>query len=531
MSVTRKDLGAVTAYAYAVAHGYTGTEEEFAEEQAGFAEAAQQVAADKTTVEAYKNAAVSAKDDAVAAKDTAVQTVENGVEDIEDAADEAVERISQETGAVLYGSAQTLTDGQKTQARANIGAADAGSVAAKLDKTDVFAYTEQFVETDVSTFSRKFEHYSGTVTAQNVSLGVNNSYDSYAFYASADTEVYVNTQLSYYALCIGSSPSGDWRQNSQGGWLIDSTDNTRYRKSDSNLPDSENPLTISAGSLIVITVPTGEAHKIFVKKEIPEFSADFRGKITKLINKITVEKTSSIITLTSGKYCVKFQKKATTQGYQWNITYLSGGSGKNNVIPSGTDIIGVLQFDASLYEHPNFMGGVHGNEDVFDFKVLSNGGEVEDGGEYETITVVMNSHLYDIEDTADNVVDRYVEMIFGPCGWESCVAFKVLVSKKIQVAYPSGLFGFYTDDVSAAYTNVGNVDLSATGHQFDDSPMKRLCVNFTGNITVSLTSDTGDFGFITYRESSESYKIYWSNATLREVAANSYITGKCRYDF
>lgn len=46
------DLGQVTAYAYAVEHGYTGTEEEFAIEQAQFAQNAQQVAEDRVVVRA-----------------------------------------------------------------------------------------------------------------------------------------------------------------------------------------------------------------------------------------------------------------------------------------------------------------------------------------------------------------------------------------------------------------------------------------------------------------------------------------------
>ena len=46
MATLRQDLGPVTAYAYAVSEGYTGTEEEFAEVLANFADSAEQVAAD-----------------------------------------------------------------------------------------------------------------------------------------------------------------------------------------------------------------------------------------------------------------------------------------------------------------------------------------------------------------------------------------------------------------------------------------------------------------------------------------------------
>lgn len=53
MSLTT-DLGCVTAYADAVAQGYTGTREEFGEVLAHFADSATQVAKDKVAVEAAK---------------------------------------------------------------------------------------------------------------------------------------------------------------------------------------------------------------------------------------------------------------------------------------------------------------------------------------------------------------------------------------------------------------------------------------------------------------------------------------------
>lgn len=48
------DLGCVTAYADAVAQGYTGTREEFGQVLANFADSATQVATDRTAVEAAK---------------------------------------------------------------------------------------------------------------------------------------------------------------------------------------------------------------------------------------------------------------------------------------------------------------------------------------------------------------------------------------------------------------------------------------------------------------------------------------------
>ena len=48
MATIVKDLGAVSAYAYAVEQGYTGTEEEFAELMASYATVAQSAAASAT---------------------------------------------------------------------------------------------------------------------------------------------------------------------------------------------------------------------------------------------------------------------------------------------------------------------------------------------------------------------------------------------------------------------------------------------------------------------------------------------------
>lgn len=56
MATLRQDLGPVTAYAYAVSEGYTGTEEEFAEVLANFADSAEQVAADAAQVALDKGA-------------------------------------------------------------------------------------------------------------------------------------------------------------------------------------------------------------------------------------------------------------------------------------------------------------------------------------------------------------------------------------------------------------------------------------------------------------------------------------------
>lgn len=79
MSVITKDLGIASAYGYAKSKGYTGTEEEFAELMASYADVAQQAEAAAQDAEDAKDAAVSAKNDAVTAK-TAAQAAQSAAE-------------------------------------------------------------------------------------------------------------------------------------------------------------------------------------------------------------------------------------------------------------------------------------------------------------------------------------------------------------------------------------------------------------------------------------------------------------------
>lgn len=74
--MVRKDLGMVTAYAYAVSRGYTGTEAEFAELMASYASVAQEA------VDAALAAAQSAQA-AASARDTAQTTVAGAIAGIQ----------------------------------------------------------------------------------------------------------------------------------------------------------------------------------------------------------------------------------------------------------------------------------------------------------------------------------------------------------------------------------------------------------------------------------------------------------------
>ena len=92
MSTVVKDLGAVSAYAYAVEKGYTGTEAEFAELMADYAEVGQRAETAKTDAQTAKTQAETARDNAVTAK-KAAETAQGKAEDAQAAAESVAESI------------------------------------------------------------------------------------------------------------------------------------------------------------------------------------------------------------------------------------------------------------------------------------------------------------------------------------------------------------------------------------------------------------------------------------------------------
>ena len=79
--LVQKDLGPVSAYAQAKAHGYDKTADEFGEEQTRLAEAMEQSASDRERAETAANQAENNKDLAVAAA-TEATTAANNVGDV-----------------------------------------------------------------------------------------------------------------------------------------------------------------------------------------------------------------------------------------------------------------------------------------------------------------------------------------------------------------------------------------------------------------------------------------------------------------
>lgn len=142
MSVITKDLGVATAYGYAKSKGYTGTEEEFAELMASYANVAQQAEASAQDAEDAKDAAITAK--------TAAQTAQTAAESAQTAA---------------AGSAQTAST--KASEASNSAQTAAGSATAAGNSATAAAGSASTAQTAAQTATTKASEASSSASAAN----------------------------------------------------------------------------------------------------------------------------------------------------------------------------------------------------------------------------------------------------------------------------------------------------------------------------------------------------------------------------
>ena len=353
------------------------------------------------------------------------------------------------------------------------------------------------------------------------------TYDSYYKVVTEPTTIWFeDTSSAYVSICVGENYTQSTIP-SENVLRLYCSNSVRYRKSENNLPTKENPVTVPAGGVFVVTVTTGGNDLVYgiVHSVTRQVSSEFAEELEGLSG-VAVTMDAASVKIIGTKYEVLFEKKTTAQGYQWNITRLSNPGG-SNVLPTSTDIIGPIQYDGEN----NFMGGVHGNESNIEFGLWSGGKRITESGTYKNVRVWMNSHLYSVNDPTVNMVDRFVEMNFDENGWRSRNTFKIVVAGTVKVSYASGLFGWNRNDVDFAVCNLGPIDLTSEARQYYKATFKQVVINFLNNLTVTFRSDTAELGFVTYRSSTASYKAYFADVNKKPVSAGDYITGECIYTF
>ena len=422
-------------------------------------------------------------------------------------------------------------------------AADAKAAGDKINKLkedvekDVSSLTKSIYDVSIGSVNIAdiygIKTYAGAANIQTtvgwISIAGTGNYDSYYKIVDKETTLYFDDPQPYYvSICVGTDVTQEIVDRNQ--LKIYCSNMVRYRKAESNLPTKQNPVTIPANGVYVISVTKDTTTTVYGEDAYTvryNFAEQIEDTLNlKNLNSVKVTYEPDLVKLTGANYEVIFKKITTAQGFQWNITSLSEPDG-NNVLPQSTDIIGVIQYDGEN----NFMGGVHGNESNIDFSLWSEGSQITQSGTYKNVRVWMNSHLYSVNDPSLNAVDRYVEMNFMSSGWKTRNTFKIISPGTVKVAYASGLFGFNKADVNKAVCNLGEIDLLSTARQFYSHDFKQIIVNILNRMTVTFRSNTSELGFVTYRSSSESFKAYFADSNNRDVKAGDYITGECEYIF
>ena len=182
--VIRKDLGAVSAYAMAVAAGYSGTEAEFIEEQLGFAENARAVAEAKDETLAAKNAAETAKSNA----ETSAQEAKAAEEGAETACGDAVNARNEAEQFAIRAEEKAEIVSAVEKDFSNISNAFKGSASGEiisLDDVSSLAHTLAVKARSKNIVKTPFE-IRGSAEINGVTFAVNDDYSITASGALTD---------------------------------------------------------------------------------------------------------------------------------------------------------------------------------------------------------------------------------------------------------------------------------------------------------------------------------------------------------
>jgi hypothetical protein len=167
MSTVVKDLGAVSAYAYAVEKGYTGTEAEFAELMADYAEvgqraedAAESALNSKTAAQTAATTATNKASEATTAAQTATTKAQEAVANAEAAARDASQAMAAESMATAKASEATTAAAAATTAKDDAVSAKTAAETAQGKAEDAQAAAESVAESIPSDYSQLSEDVS-----------------------------------------------------------------------------------------------------------------------------------------------------------------------------------------------------------------------------------------------------------------------------------------------------------------------------------------------------------------------------------
>ena len=268
---------------------------------------------------------------------------------------------------------------------------------------------------------------SGTVTGittsnpAGIKLSANANYDTYYMPVSKSTSIaFASLESKYISLCVAENYSGI----SSGGNVLIGENGVRYRKSESNLPGTENPLIVEAGSVIAFSVTAGSDEYVYGFAESLAVKTNFADEVVKtagakkrpIISYTTAvdssgsygqEQLSVFLPAKSGyvKYafirCESNSKNANSWRIDQAIACDDELVNRYSLTTSGEWEMALHAQDA-----PDFTGGIaHGDEVFTSFDVIVDGQHISDitslqGLEFTNCVIKETSLLYNPIDGA-----------------------------------------------------------------------------------------------------------------------------------
>ena len=336
--------------------------------------------------------------------------------------------------------------------------------------------------------------------ASNAGWTASEGFNSYYYVTSEDTQIYVeDISLNYYSITLFN-----------GATVTGSTYIARYRNTDNNLPTKENPLTVSNGKTIVITIGYQDNDFVLFSSDAPiQLGDQMIQKIEGMFsNKTTVNSSTNGYIITSNG--IVFDLRKTTEAsinqdcWQFVTVYKNG-----TAIVNG-DIIGVLKEQ----NESDFMGGLHGDEKIVDFKIVADGQEItENSVTCEVVNIFMYSHLYRVSDPTNNIIDRIVNIEITNGIMTVDNTFICLVDNfNVEYAFNSGLLGVYKSNMRFLASNTAVADLANMPADWNNSKYNYLYTILLNDGSITVENIIGH-----EQPNYRAYVHYFSNETLQRL--------------
>lgn len=322
------------------------------------------------------------------------------------------------------------------------------------DMGNVFETAHKTITTNISAVSGvvKLAGYSCyTSGPTKIGFEASNAYDSYYFYTQEALEAWVvDNGTAYISMSVvtNAQPIADNK--------IEGDSAVRKRKSESNLPTSENPWSIPSGSAIAITVSAGKTTDFCNKVTYDTFNGNTPladEHIEQVIDAlpsaeakgcyVNVGSDNLDIFIPSASGYVKYVfGRSTIQADYLDLWKMRNAYKCNDAGVEQLAITTAGEWEAAIFiiGRDDFMGGVHGDEIYTSIKCFADGALVDlataqSGLKFNELRVLETSTMYDPADHTTQMATHTSEHVFTADGLVINQSIKWLSSAQLGSSY------------------------------------------------------------------------------------------------